>query len=146
MSKSLLILLVQISKSLVNSKIKILIQKNLSSSLSARLPLPAHSAFGLAGPPGPCPLAGRSPAHLASQPLGPRVPKTFSSLIHAFHSRHLLSIPSLTHGPRLLAPSSPPRRPTPAVSPPRRPLRTSGCRRAITAPTTPPLIPLQTEL
>jgi hypothetical protein len=28
----------------------------------------------------------------------------------------------------------------------RSPLRTSGCHRAITAPITPPLIPLQTEL
>jgi hypothetical protein len=50
MSKSLLNLPVQISKALVNSKIKFLIQKNLSSSLSGRLPLLAHSAFGPAVP------------------------------------------------------------------------------------------------
>jgi hypothetical protein len=73
-------------------------------------------------------------------------PKMFSSLIYAFRSRRLLSIPSLTHGPRLLAPSSPPRRLTLTMSPPhrrspRRPLRTSGCRRAITAPHHSPLNP-----
>jgi hypothetical protein len=44
--------------------------------------------------------------------------KTFSSLIHAYCSRCLLSLPSLTHGSRLSALSSTPRRPTPIVPPP----------------------------
>jgi hypothetical protein len=44
--------------------------------------------------------------------------KTFSSLIHAFHSRRLLSLPSLTHGPRLSAHSSTPLWPTPVAPPP----------------------------
>jgi hypothetical protein len=44
--------------------------------------------------------------------------KTFSSLIHAFRSWCLLSLPSLTHGPYLSALSSTPRRPTPIAPPP----------------------------
>jgi hypothetical protein len=44
--------------------------------------------------------------------------KTFSYLIHAFRSRRLLSLPSLTHGPRLSALSSTPRRLTPIAPPP----------------------------
>jgi hypothetical protein len=148
MSKSLLNLLVQISKALVNSKIKFLIQNNLSSSLLARLPLPAHSAFGLAGPAGPLlpqdeaqptwPLS-RS-AHACRWRISP---KTFSSLIHAFRSWRLLSIPSLTHGPHLSAPSSPRRRPTPAMSPPRR--RSCAAHSApqdAAEPLPPPITPL----
>jgi hypothetical protein len=60
----------------------------------------------------------------------------FSSLIHAFRSWCLLSLPSLTHGPRLSALSSTPRRPSPIVPPPSPaasglsapPLRTLRCR------------------
>jgi hypothetical protein len=74
--------------------------------------------------------------------------KTFSSLIHAFRSWRLLSLPSLTHGPRLLALSSTPRRLTP-IAPPLSPatsglsappLRTSGCRPEplLTPPSLPP--------
>jgi hypothetical protein len=96
MSKSLLNLLVQISKALVNSKIKFLIQENISSSLSAWLPLPAHSAFGPAGPVGLSPPAGRSPAHLASQPLSPRVPLAyFAEDVFFFDSRLPFSASSL---------------------------------------------------
>jgi hypothetical protein len=43
---------------------------------------------------------------------------TFSSLIHAFRSRRLLSIHPLTHGAHLSVSSSPLRRPTPARSAP----------------------------
>jgi hypothetical protein len=41
----------------------------------------------------------------------------FSSLICVFHPRHLLSLPSLTHGPRLSAPSRTPHQPTPTMPP-----------------------------
>jgi hypothetical protein len=76
---------------------------------------------------------------------------TFSSMIHAFRSRRLLSIHPLTHGPHLLVSSSPPRWPTPAVSPPRRrspgrPLRASDATEPVPPPITPPLYPIQTEL
>jgi hypothetical protein len=62
---------------------------------------------------------------------------TFSSLIHAFRSRCLLSIHPLTHGPHLSVSSSPPRRPTPAVSPPRRPLRASDAAEPLPPPSLP---------
>jgi hypothetical protein len=71
MSKFLLIFLVQISKALVNSKIQFLIQ-NLSSSLSARPPLPAHSAFGYAGPRWPL-FSRKSKPTGRPKPLSPHV-------------------------------------------------------------------------
>jgi hypothetical protein len=63
----------------------------------------------------------------------------FSSLIHAFRSRCLLSIHPLTHGYHLSVSSSPPRRLTPAVSPlrrrsPRRPLRASDAAEPLPPP------------
>jgi hypothetical protein len=73
--------------------------------------------------------------------------KTFSSLIHAFCSRRLLSLPSLTHGPRLSVLSSTPCRPTPIAQPPSPaafglsapPLHTSRCRpEPSLAPPSPP--------
>jgi hypothetical protein len=73
--------------------------------------------------------------------------KTFSSLIHAFRSRRLLSLPSLTHGPRLSALSSTPYRLTLIAPPPNPaasglsapPLRTSRCRpEPLLAPPSPP--------
>jgi hypothetical protein len=76
--------------------------------------------------------------------------KTFSSLIHAFCSRRFLSLPSLTHGPRLSALSSTLRWPTPIAPPPSPatsdlsapPVRTSRCRpKPLLAP--PSLPPLQ---
>jgi hypothetical protein len=155
MSKSLLNLLVQISKALVNSKIKFLIQKNLSSSLSARLPLPAHSAFGPAGPALP---AGRSPDHRASQPLSPRVSLAyFAKDIFFFDSRLPFSAPSLyslADAWALLVssifsttPANPGRVTTapPLLAPPALHLGMppSHYRPPITPP---PLIPLQTEL
>jgi hypothetical protein len=98
-----------------------------------------------AGLPTPSALACR-PAQIA-QPTWPLsrsacvclwriLQKTFSSLIHVFRSWCLLSLPSLTHGPCLLALSSTPRRLTP-IAPPLSPaasglsaplLRTSRCR------------------
>jgi hypothetical protein len=63
----------------------------------------------------------------------------FSSLIRAFSHRRLLSLPSLTHGPHMSESSSPLRRPTPAVSPPRRrspapPLRASDAAEPLPLP------------
>jgi hypothetical protein len=77
----------------------------------------------------------------------------FSSLIHAFRSRRLLSIHPLTHGAHLSVSSSPPHRPTPAVTPPcrrspRHPLRASDAEEPLPPPpptSLPPLNPLQTE-
>jgi hypothetical protein len=76
---------------------------------------------------------------------------TLSSLIHAFHSQRLLSIHPLTHGAHLSVSSSPPHRPTPVVTPPRRcspcrPLRTSDAVEPLPPPITPPLIPFQPSL
>jgi hypothetical protein len=89
----------------VNSKIKFLIQKNLSSSLSARLPLPTHSAFGPAGPASPSPPGGQSPAHMASQPLGPRVSLAyFAEDVFFFDSRLPFSAPSLYSLADILSP------------------------------------------
>jgi hypothetical protein len=109
-----------------------------------------------AGPPTPSALACR-PAQ-TTQPTWPlsRSPcvclwrilqKTFSSLIHVFRSRRLLSLPSLTHGPRLSALSSTPLRPIPVAPPPSPaasglstpPLRTSRCHPEPLL--TPPLLP-----
>jgi hypothetical protein len=76
---------------------------------------------------------------------------TLSSLIHAFRSERLLSIHPLTHGAHLSVLSSPPRRPTPAVTPPRRrsprrPLRASDAAEPLPSPHhPPPLNPLQTK-
>jgi hypothetical protein len=75
-------------------------------------------------------------SHSARACLWRILQKIFSSLIHAFRSRCLLSLPSLMHGPRLSALSSTPRRPT-SIAPPPSPaasglsaplLRTSRCR------------------
>jgi hypothetical protein len=75
----------------------------------------------------------------------------FSSLIHAFRSRRLLSIHSLIHGPHMSVSSSPPRRPTLAVSPPRhrsprRPLRASDAVEPLPPPSLTPLIPFKPSL
>jgi hypothetical protein len=97
-------------------------------------------------PPPPTPLALACRPAQTAQPTWPlsrsaraclwRISqKTFSSLIHTFHSRCLLSLPSLMHGSRLSALSPTPRRPTPIAPPPSPaasvlstpPLRTSRC-------------------
>jgi hypothetical protein len=76
----------------------------------------------------------------------------FSSLIHTFRSRRLLSIHSLTHGAHLLVLSSPPCWLTPAVTPTRRrslglPLHASDAAEPLPPPfITPPLIPFKLRL
>jgi hypothetical protein len=88
MSKYLLNLLLQISKALVNSKIQFLFEKNFSSEFSpAGLPTPPALACRLAQAVHPLPGPNR-PAHLASQPLGPRVPLAyFTKDVFLFGSR-----------------------------------------------------------
>jgi hypothetical protein len=115
--------------------------KNLSSSLPTRLPLPAHSAFAIVDPP----LLPQAETNFAGPSRSAHARRwricknTFSSLIHAFRSRRLLSIHPLTHGPHLSVLSSPPRQPTLAVSPPcrrspRRPLRASDAAEPLPPP------------
>jgi hypothetical protein len=80
MSKFLLNLLLQISKALVNSKIKFLFEKNFSSEFSPLGPagLPTPPALVCQPAQAVQPLLGPNrPAHLASQPLGPRVPLAY---------------------------------------------------------------------
>jgi hypothetical protein len=91
MSKFLLNQLLQISKALVNSKIQFLFEKNFSSEFSplgpAGLPTPPALACRPAQAVQPLPSPNR-PAHLASQPLGPRVPLAyFTEDIFLFGSR-----------------------------------------------------------
>jgi hypothetical protein len=133
MSKFLLNLL-QISKALLNSKIQFLIQKSFFFSFGPA-DLAAHSAFAPAGPRWPLSSpVGRNPQAGPSRSARARrwriCKNTFSSLIRAFSHRRLLSLPSLTCGPHMSESSSPPRWPTPAVSPPchRFPLCASGYR------------------
>jgi hypothetical protein len=79
MSKFLLNLL-QISKALVNSEIQFLFEKNFSSEFSPLGPagLPTPSALACRPAQAVQPLPGPNcPAHLASQPLGPRVPLVY---------------------------------------------------------------------
>jgi hypothetical protein len=129
-------------QSLGEFKNQILIQKNLSSALSARLPLLAHSAFGPAGPVGPSPPTGQSPAHLASQPLGPRVPLAyFAKDVFFIDSCLPFSAPSLYSLGDAWAPlvSS-----IFSTAPPAPHLGMSPIHYRL--PVTPPLNPLQTEL
>jgi hypothetical protein len=80
MSKFHLNVLLQISKALVNSKIQFLFEKNFSSEFSpfgpAGLPIPSALACRPAQAIQPLPGPNR-PTHLASQPLGPRVPLAY---------------------------------------------------------------------
>jgi hypothetical protein len=152
MSKSLLNFLVQISKALVNSKIRFLIQKLLFFTFG-----PAT----LTGPLGlrpswhhrPSPSAGRN------RPAGPSIPRigrvfvgnTFSSSVHSFSSRPPPPCFSDNWAPLVCSffPTVPV---DPGLEPSAPPLPTSPaphleCRQAFTAP---PLIislvnPLQTE-
>jgi hypothetical protein len=96
MSKSLLNLLVQISKALVNSKIKFLIQKKSFFFTFGPATLTGPLGLWPSRPRWPSPPAGQSPAHLASQPLGPRVSLAyFAEDIFFFDSCLLFSVPSL---------------------------------------------------
>jgi hypothetical protein len=91
MSKFLLNLLLQISKALVNSKIQFLFEKNFSSEFSPLGPagLPTPPALGCRPAQAVQPLPGPNrPAHLASQPLGQRVPLAyFTKDVFLFGSR-----------------------------------------------------------
>jgi hypothetical protein len=88
MSKFLLYLILQISKALVNSKIKILIQKSFFLAFGPAN-IAAHSACGPASPPAvPSPQAEIVP----TGPSSPRVghvfaENTFSLSVHTFPSR-----------------------------------------------------------
>jgi hypothetical protein len=150
MSKFLLNLLVQISKFLVNSKIQFLIQKFFFFVFSPANPT-AHSAFGLASPAGPSPLAGQS--HLCQpKPLGPRASLAYlQKYVFFFDSRLPFSVPSLyppadTWGPLVsfvfsTAPTDPGR----DFSAP--PLRASDAAEPLPPPLiTPPLIPFKPSL
>jgi hypothetical protein len=151
MSKSLLNFLVQISKALLNlifnSKIFLLHfwpgypyrPTRPSAQLAPLAPLLLQVEANFDGP-------SRS-AHARRWRICKNM---FSSLIHAFRSRRLLSIHPLTHGPHLSVSSSPPRRLTPAVSPPccrspRHPLRALDAVEPLPPPHHSPLNPLQTE-
>jgi hypothetical protein len=148
-------LLVQISKALVNSKIQFLIQ-NFFFFAFGPVDLAAHSASGPAGPCWPLFSCRLKPTG-RPKPLGPRVLLAYlQKYAFSFDSRLPLSAPSLypplTHGPRLSVPSSPPRRPTPAVNPPRRrsprrPLRASDAVKPLPPPSSfPPLIPFELSI
>jgi hypothetical protein len=84
MSKFLLNLLLQISKALVNSKIKILIQKSFSL-LSARPTLAVRSASGPASPPAALFPAGRNRPGRPIQPA--RRSRLCGKYVFLFRSR-----------------------------------------------------------
>jgi hypothetical protein len=117
--------------------------KNLSSSLSVRLPLPAHSAFGPVGPTGPSSPIGQSQL-CRPKPLGPRASLAYlQKYVFFFDSRLPFSAPSLyppadTRGPLVsfvfsTMPADPGRDSSapPLPAPPAPRLR---CRRAFTPP------------
>jgi hypothetical protein len=127
--------------SLGKFKIQFLFERNYSFEFRPLGPASLPTSPALACRPAqPSPAQTAQPTRPLSRParacLWRILQKTFSSLIHAFHPQSLLSLPSLTHGPRLSALSSTPRRPTliapppsPAASGPSGPpLCTSRCR------------------
>jgi hypothetical protein len=152
MSKSLLNFRVQISKALVNSKNPIFNSKIFL--LHFRPSYPYRPTRPSAQPALLAPLLPQAKANFAGPSRSAhtrswRICKnTFSSLIYAFRSRHLLSIHPLTHGPNLSVLSSPPRRPTPAVFPTCHLLRASDAAETLPPPPpiTPPLIPFKPSL
>jgi hypothetical protein len=140
MSKFLLNLLLQIFQALVNSKSNFY-SKGIIPRIPPTRPIRPADFPGLGLPTGPTlPGPNRQPTRPLSRParacLWHILQKTFSSLIHAFRPRRLLSLPSLTRGPCLSALSSIPRWPTPIAPPPSPaasglsgpPLLTSRCR------------------
>jgi hypothetical protein len=68
---------------------------------------PSRPRWPLSSPAGRSPQAG--PNHSARARHWRICKNTFSSWFHAFRPQRLLSLPSLTRGPRLLVSSSPPR-------------------------------------
>jgi hypothetical protein len=152
MSKSLLNFLVQISKALVNSKIRFLIQKSFFFTFG-----PAT----LTGPLGLWPSLHRRPSPSAGQncPAGPSSPRvsrvfagnTFSSSVHAFPSwppppRFSDNRAPLVSSVFPTVPADPGREPS-APPLPVSPAPCLGCRQVFTAPLIiSPLNPLQTEL
>jgi hypothetical protein len=148
MSKSLLNLLVQISKALVNSKIKFLIQKKSFFFTFGPATLTGPLGLWPSRPHWPSPPAGRSPAHLASQPLSPRVPLAyFTEDVFFFDSRLPFSLSSLYSLTDAWAPlvnsifSTAPAdlgRVTTARCSPRRPLRTWDAAEPLPPPSLPP--------
>jgi hypothetical protein len=130
--------------------------KNLSSSLSAQLPLPAHSAFGPASPAGPSTPVGQS-QHCRPKPLGPRASLVYlQKYVFFIDSRLPFSAPSLyptadTWAPlvRFVFSTMPadPGRVSTAPPLPAPPAPRLGCRRAITTPhhSPQPINPLQTK-
>jgi hypothetical protein len=133
MPKSLLILLVQISKALVKSQIQFLIQKSFFFTFG---PTTLRSPLGLWPSRPRWPLVSRKPKPTGwPKPLGPRVSLAyFQKYAFSFDSRLPFSAPSLypplTQGAHLSVSSSPLCQPSPAVTSPhrrspRRPLRAS---------------------
>jgi hypothetical protein len=100
MSKFLLNLLLQISKTLVNSKIQFLIQKSFFLAFGAAN-LAARSASGPASPPAaPSPQAETVPAGPSSPRIGRVFARnTFSLSDHAFPSRPPLPRLSVNRAP-----------------------------------------------
>jgi hypothetical protein len=150
MSKSLLNFRVQISKALVNSKNPIFNSKIFLLHFRPSYPYRPTRPSAQPSPLGP--LLPQAEAKFAGPSRWRICKNTFSSLIHAFRSRRLLSIHPLTHGPHFSVSSSPLCRPTPAVSPL---CRCSSCRplhisdatdRLPPPPITPPLIPFEPSL
>jgi hypothetical protein len=154
MSKFLLNLLLQISKTLVNSKIQFLFKKNFSSEFiplgPAGLPTPPSLACRPAHAIQPLPSPNR-PAHLASQPLGPRVPLAyFTEDIFLFGSR-LPEPAAFSFCQRHAGPTYQFRR-LPRAGRPRSEFSSRRCPAPRMPPSLysppsslPPLIPLQTE-
>jgi hypothetical protein len=127
--------------SLGKFKIQFLFERNYCSEFRPLSPAGLPTSLALAYRPAqPSPAQTAQPTRPLSRParacLWCILHKTFSSLIHAFRPQRLLSLPSLTRGPCLLALSSTPRRPTPIAPPPspaasdlsEPPLRTSRFR------------------
>jgi hypothetical protein len=132
-SKFLQNLLVQISKSLVNSKKNLIFNPKflfpIHFSLSAQLALSAHLAFGPASPAGLPSPAGRSLPH---RPIWPvcrwRLRRnTFFFSVCTLRAGRVLSHLSLSSVPRLLAPSPTLRWPTPAAPRPATPRHLAPC-------------------
>jgi hypothetical protein len=153
MSKFLLNLLLQISKTLVNSKIQFLIQKSFFLALGPAN-LAARSASGPASPPAaPSPQAEIVPAGPSSPRVGHVFARnTFSLSDHAFPSRSPLPRLSVNRASPIRFTPFPaladPGQKSPAPPLPRAVAPRLGCPRAFTALPhhSPPLIPFKPSL